>query len=92
MSISTKIADSLASGICLFAYGPDEIESIKYLKGNNAAVVATSNRELKKKLLDVLNDYKLREEVIKKAQDLANNNHVKQKISEKIYKIVEGTK
>lgn len=90
MSISTKIADSLASGICFFAYGPSEIESIKYLKSNKAAVIATSEKELNKKLLEIFDDYNLRQNVIKKALELASENHVKQKTSKKIYKIIEG--
>ena len=34
-----KIADSLSSGTCIFAYGPEEIASISYLKQSNAAIL-----------------------------------------------------
>jgi hypothetical protein len=45
-SISTKIADTLASGTCLFAYGPAGVASIDYLKQNNAACVVTEKDNL----------------------------------------------
>lgn len=45
-SVSTKIADSLASGIPLLAYGPRGISSIEHLVRNNCALVASSCSEL----------------------------------------------
>lgn len=45
-SVSTKIADSLASGIPLLAYGPKGIASIEHLIRNNCALVASSRSEL----------------------------------------------
>ena len=53
-SVSTKIADSLASGIPLLAYGPADISSIKHLIRNKCAVVATDPEELKEKLFNLV--------------------------------------
>ena len=53
-SVSTKIADSLASGTCIFAYGPAEIASIEYLVENKAAFCATDERELTSVLTEML--------------------------------------
>lgn len=80
-SMSTKIADSLASGTCLFAYGSLELASIQYLSENNCAVVATSFKELKIKLYDLLENEKIRKECIKKALNLAKMNHDSKKNS-----------
>ena len=44
-SVSTKIADSLASGTPIIAFGPEDIASIKYLKDNNAAFCICSSHE-----------------------------------------------
>lgn len=74
-SISTKIADSLASGTCLFAYGSAELASIQYLKENNCAVIATSGDELQTKLNLLLEDEGVRKECIKRALELAREYH-----------------
>lgn len=50
-SISTKIADSLACGIPLLAYGPAGISSMKHLQRNECAVMAASSEELRTMLL-----------------------------------------
>lgn len=50
-SISTKIADSLGSGIPLLAYGPSNIASIKHLIRNNASFVISKKEDLIRKLL-----------------------------------------
>ena len=45
-SLSTKVAESLRSGACIIAYGPDEIASIEYLAQHRAACVLKSAQEL----------------------------------------------
>lgn len=74
-SISTKIADSLASGICLFAYGPKEISSIEYLNRNECAVVAMNRDELTDKLSECLDKPEIRAEKAEKALEVAAQNH-----------------
>ena len=74
-SISTKIADGLASGICIFAYGPAEVNSIQYLKRNHAAYVVTDEKDLAAGLREILEDDGLRGEVIRNAVNLARTNH-----------------
>ena len=87
-SMSTKIAESLSSGVCIFAYGPNDIASIEYLKNNNAACVVTSRKELENKLLQVLNDERLRHKYIKNACKLAEKRHNDLVNSEKLYEII----
>jgi glycosyltransferase involved in cell wall biosynthesis len=74
-SISTKIADSLASGICLFAFGPKEVASINYLLETSSAVCCVDENDLKEKLLQVISDKSLREKVVSNALITAKNNH-----------------
>ncbi len=75
-SVSTKIADSLMSGTCILAYGPEEIASIKYLSDNDAAICINSKDDLKTGLEELLNDEKRRNEVINNAVNLAKKNHL----------------
>lgn len=74
-SVSTKIADSLASGKCLFAYGPEEVASIQHLIQNNCAIVATSEEELKTALKVAFEDSEKRETVCKNAVKTAEKYH-----------------
>ena len=82
-SISTKIADSLASGRKFLAYGPKGIASIDYLNDNGLAFVATKESELE----DVV--YKSLTEdghaIIDRARKFAKQNHDSQKNSLILY-------
>jgi hypothetical protein len=53
-SMSTKIADSLASGKCLLAYGPSDVASIQYLINKKCAYVVSEQDQLKEKLFSLL--------------------------------------
>lgn len=78
-SVSTKIADSLMSGTCIFAYGSAEIASIRYLLDNDAAICACSKEELAQNLRILLEDKEFREKHEKNAFDLALKNHMIEK-------------
>lgn len=74
-SVSTKIADSLMSGTCLFAYGPEEIASMNYLSENEAALCVTAPEELEKGLKELLENKMLREQIRRNAAALAEKNY-----------------
>ncbi len=74
-SVSTKIADSLMSGSCLIAYGPQEVASISYLKENNSAFVITEGDSLKEKLNELFGDSNISKQIIANANKLAQKNH-----------------
>ena len=74
-SVSTKIADALASGTCLLAYGPKGIASISYLQENDVAYCITSESELEKGLLDLIEHADERNRIVNKALELARKNH-----------------
>lgn len=54
MSFSTKIIDYLVKGKPIIAVGPYEVNSIKVLKDENIAVVATEQEEIKAKVAEIL--------------------------------------
>ena len=74
-SVSTKIADSLAGGTCILAYGPPEIASVEYLKTNRAAYCITAPENLESGLKELLRNGALRAELESNAMALAAKNH-----------------
>ncbi len=74
-AFSTKIADSLASGVPLLLYAPDEFSETKYLNYEQAAFVCTAHARLKDCVKRALTDNELRETVLKTAQRLVDTKH-----------------
>ena len=74
-SISTKIADSLASGVPLFAYGPSDVASISYLLNNQCAIVCTNQDELKRQLQYLLQGGFDLDSITKEALKVSKSNH-----------------
>ena len=74
-SVSTKIADSLGSGICLFAYGPSSVASMQHLIDNDCAICSTSKDELKEKLLLAFNNKEERERIARNGLVTAHKFH-----------------
>lgn len=75
-SLSTKIADCLASGTCILAYGPADVASMKYLSDNHAAYFASCEAELKNRILEAVDGVK-HADYLKNALALADRNHRK---------------
>jgi glycosyltransferase involved in cell wall biosynthesis len=74
-SVSTKIADSLASGTPLIAYGPAEVASVEYLIENKAALCITENDDPSEALREFIQSPELRERIVESALALAQKNH-----------------
>lgn len=89
-SVSTKIADSLASGIPLLAYGPAEVASMQHLIKNDCAMTAISREELYNVLKQLFSDAALREKVTSKAIKIANIYHNSELASENLRKVMES--
>lgn len=87
-SMSTKIADALACGKILFAYGPKDVSSIKYLKNNNCAYVVTEKDKLVNSLTNILTQEGDKKAVLRNAYKIAINNHKKGISSNKIKNIL----
>jgi hypothetical protein len=89
-SISTKIADYLASNKPIIAIGPQNIASIKYLRENNAAYVIDNESMIEEKMIKYLTDERHDDLIIKNAIILADKNHNLAKNSQKIKSILEN--
>ncbi len=87
-SVSTKIADSLMSGTCLVAYGPDDVASMEYLIRNDAAITITATEELPQKLNALFTEH--RTEIIDHARILAVKNHNEVKNMKMIAEVMEN--
>ena len=74
-SVSTKIADSLASGIPMVAYGPGEISSMAHLLRHGCAIAAVSPEGLRDMLETALRDQSARENAAERALAVAAEYH-----------------
>ena len=88
-SVSTKIADSLASGIPLFAYGPEEVASIQHLVRNQCAIVSSAKETLKENLEKILFDEQIRNAVATRELQTAQLYHNPKVVSPKLYEFLE---
>ena len=88
-SVSTKIADSLASAIPLLAYGPAGIASIEHLRRNDCAFVAGSYEELKTVIGRLLEDGEKRSRISANAKVAAERYHESSANSKKLRAIVK---
>lgn len=84
LSFSTKIVDYLQSGKCILAVGPGECGPIKYLRDEDAAIVAGNTTEIGvcvKKLMDpnIISNY------ANKSTICARKNHEKSLMDNRIF-------
>ena len=84
-SISTKIADSLASGRSILAYGPGAFASMQHLINNNCCVHAENKEDLKKKLNKFLLSADARKNMEESAINAAEIFHSSEENSKKLY-------
>ena len=80
-SLSTKIAESLASGTLLIAFGPKEVASIKYLARHESAIVSDNIDDLISKLSVAIRNPDRYNEIVKKAKQLYFLNHTTESVS-----------
>ncbi len=74
-SVSTKIADSLASGKPLLAYGPKEVASMGHLLRNACAITATDRSGLEAMLMTAFTDAQARTAAAEKGLQVAHLYH-----------------
>ncbi len=88
-SVSTKIADSLASGIPLLAYGPAGVASMEHLRRNGCAFLADDYESLKKAVGELLTDREKREAISENALRAARQYHVSAANSMRLRSIIQ---
>jgi hypothetical protein len=88
LSISTKIPEYMAAKRAIFALGPSDVASIKYLKDNNIAHVmcSTNEFELIGSIMQLVNDEQKR----KKMADLAYSIYLQRHTSSNAINIIEN--
>ena len=91
-SVSTKIAESLWSGIPLFAYGCSEVASIAHLEQNECAFVCNDKDLLTERLYTALYDQTERQRVIRKALITAKDYHDRDNNSNRLYAYLQSVK
>lgn len=89
-SVSTKIADSLGSGIPLIAYGPEKVSSMLHLKRNQCALLAEDKISLKKVLIDAFDNYDMKCEIAQNALLTAKRYHDSNVSGKEFYELVQG--
>jgi len=87
-AFSTKIADSLAVGACLFVYAPENMAVCRYLDGKNASVLINSKSELRRSIAETLNNEDIQSAYMANARALALENHELDANRDKFQKIL----
>jgi len=90
-SLSTKVADALASGANVFAYGSIECGAIEYVQNIDAVQVCSNKNELRKKLEELLFNTNLEQKYYNNAIEITNNYHNLEKSNLIFSKLVEET-
>ena len=91
LSISTKIPEYMASRRCIFAVGPNDVASIRYLSENNLGQVATTDdiEVIKQKLGEILTNFKLRNQFSATSYTAFLHNHQLTKTQQSISEIIQ---
>lgn len=74
-SLSTKAADSLASGVAVIAYGPEEAGIIGYLISTQAVVSCTDRSKLEECIRELLSNTGLQKSIYDQAMFITIKNH-----------------
>jgi glycosyltransferase involved in cell wall biosynthesis len=90
-SLSTKVADGLAAGIPIFAYGPSEAGFMHYLLQEDCACCCTAKDDLPALLQKVMFDHDYRLSLSQKELAVAQKNHRQAGNSALFYDLVERT-
>lgn len=88
LSFSTKIADLLSSGKCIFAIGPGDIAPIRYFNDNGIAFVATKPEEIEKKIDEMIGEQS-RKEMAMRSFEFATKKHDINDLHDRLYHIFE---
>lgn len=90
-SLSTKAADSLASGVNIFTYGSMECGIIEYMKNTDASVICTDKNELPIKMKELIDDQKFQKKLYDNAIQIYERNHKLSSSNKKFEDLVNKT-
>ncbi len=80
LALSTKIVDYFARGRCIFAVGWEKSASIAYLRRNGAASIASNEREIHDRLVELVRDDAIRNRIADAAWQCGVLHHDRQAI------------
>ncbi len=89
-SVSTKIADSLACGKPLLAYGPAAVASMGHLLRNRCALTATDPSQLEAMLRTAFTDAAARHQAVEQALVVAHRCHDSGQTGQRMRSVIEG--
>lgn len=90
-AFSTKIAQCLCSGRCVLTYAPADMASTEYLMFTEAACVATTKLEMRKKLQSIMESAESRKKLADRGLKIAKENHDLRKTAERIRAVIGAT-
>lgn len=74
-SLSTKAADSLASGAQILVYGSPECGVIEYMQGTNSAVVCTDRAKLPEMIRELIDNVQMQKRYYENAVVISKQHH-----------------
>lgn len=89
-SLSTKAADSLASGAAILTYGSEECGVIEYMASTQAAMVCTKKSELAKCIKTLIEDESLQRHYYENAVEITLAHHNLGKSVERACTVIES--
>jgi hypothetical protein len=89
-SLSTKVADSLSSGVAVFAYGSRDCGAIEYAESVGCIVTCVEKNELEKSLRSLIFDPARQKENYEKSAEVVAKNHRLEKSTEIFESVVNN--
>lgn len=86
LSFSTKIVDYLISGKCILAIGPRDISPIEYLFNEDAALIASNQKEIESLFMEHAFTFEKLCDMGNRAAELAAKNHNITEVQRLLYK------
>ena len=88
LSFSTKITDYISNGKCVLAIGKRDIAPIDYFLKYDSGLVATTNDEILKQVVSIIEDPDIIRVYGMKAYKCAVNNHDKDMMNQRFIKTI----
>lgn len=87
-ALSTKVADSLASGCNIVGYGSSECGAIEYLEQTECVTIGHNIDEMEKALRAMIYDVELQRHNYNKASEIFKSNHTRAESNARVERIV----
>lgn len=87
-ALSTKVADALASGCNIVAYGSMECGAIEYMRNINCVTMGTSTMELDTSLRNLFSDIDIQKSNYHTANEIYKQNHTREQSNARVEQII----